>query len=208
MSGTSRPRPATEVAIITVLMPVLNSCSVWSRSTWSLPPCRDTQGYPYLSRSWNSWSHFSCLSTNTSTLPFSYHTPSNCSRRRNLSPSSCTSMICVISLFTVLRSPTMISRGSRSTALASFSICFGNVAEKSTVCRSGRTFWMIMRICGSKPMSNMRSASSITTMVTRLRETSLPACMHRMSIIRPGVHTTISEPRFRSAICSATPAPP
>ena len=32
--------------------------------------------------------------------------------------------------------------------------------------------------------------------------------MHRISIIRPGVHTTISEPRLRSAICSATPAPP
>jgi hypothetical protein len=29
-----------------------------------------------------------------------------------------------------------------------------------------------------------------------------------MSIMRPGVQTTISEPRFRSAICSATPAPP
>ena len=35
----------------------------------------------------------------------------------------------------------------------------GNVAEKSTVWRSGRMFCTIIWICGSKPMSNIRSAS-------------------------------------------------
>ena len=101
---------------MTVLMPRLNSCKVWSRSSWSwgegarprdvvfgrtsgndemgcgcvddprvlkkgwreereakarnkhthaltLPPCRDRQGYPALSKSANSWSHFSCVPT-------------------------------------------------------------------------------------------------------------------------------------------------
>ena len=28
------------------LLPLLNSCRVWSRSNWSLPPCSDKQGYP------------------------------------------------------------------------------------------------------------------------------------------------------------------
>jgi hypothetical protein len=56
--------------------------------------------------------------------------------------------------------------------------------------------------------SYIRSASSSTTIVTLFNEMSFPACMHKISIIRPGVHTTISEPRLRSAICSATPAPP
>ena len=27
-------------------LPLLNSCRVWSRSNWSLPPCSDKQGYP------------------------------------------------------------------------------------------------------------------------------------------------------------------
>jgi hypothetical protein len=60
----------------------------------------------------------------------------------------------------------------------------------------------------AKVKISYRSASSRTTIVTRFNETSLPACIQRISIILPGVQTTISLPRFRSAICSAIPAPP
>jgi hypothetical protein len=77
-----------------------------------------------------------------------------------------------------------------------------------TICRSGRMALRIAEHCGSKPISNIRSASSSTTNVTRCNDYTLPDCMVRMSIKRPGVAVTICVPRFKSAICSATPAPP
>mmetsp|Transcript_4212 Transcript_4212/g.17323 ORF Transcript_4212/g.17323 Transcript_4212/m.17323 type:complete len:208 (+) Transcript_4212:3619-4242(+) len=67
---------------------------------------------------------------------------------------------------------------------------------------------MIRVICGSKPMSNMRSASSSTMYVTRRRLVIRPAPVVSTSIIRPGVHATISHPRLSSPICAATPLPP
>jgi len=67
---------------------------------------------------------------------------------------------------------------------------------------------MMLMIVDIIMFSYIRSASSSTTIVTLFNDMSFPACMQRISIIRPGVHTTISEPRLRSAICSATPAPP
>ena len=59
--------------------------------------------------------------------------------------------------------PTMICTGLLSIPRASLETALGKVAEKSTVCRSGRTLPMMRLICGSKPRSNMRSASSMTT---------------------------------------------
>ena len=67
---------------------------------------------------------------------------------------------------------------------------------------------MMRVICGSKPMSNIRSASSSTMYVTRRRFVIRPPPVVRMSIIRPGVHATISHPRFRSPICDPTLLPP
>jgi hypothetical protein len=66
----------------------------------------------------------------------------------------------------------------------------GNVAENMTVWRSGRVSEMMRAICGSKPMSNMRSASSITRYVTRRQFVILPLLVAMTSIRRPGVHTT------------------
>lgn len=62
--------------------------------------------------------------------------------------------------------------------------------------------------CGSKPRSNILSASSSTRNVTRLRFVTLPLLVTSKSIIRPGVHTTISVPCLHSLICLATPPPP
>ena len=45
----------------------------------------------------------------------------------------------------------------------------GQVADHMSVWRSGRICDTILRICGSKPMSSMRSASSSTRYVTRRR---------------------------------------
>mmetsp|Transcript_24486 Transcript_24486/g.76769 ORF Transcript_24486/g.76769 Transcript_24486/m.76769 type:complete len:212 (-) Transcript_24486:690-1325(-) len=207
--GTSRPRPATPaVATSSVFSPRLNSSSVVSRSTWSMAAWMAAQGYPFVTRSWKSLSHLSWLCTNTMMEPRSNQTPRSCSSRMNLSPSSCTSAICRMFSDATDLPPTVTSSGNLSTCFARRSTALGNVALKSSVCRSGRTWPRIMRICGSKPMSNMRSASSMTTKVTRSKDTRRPACIVRMSIMRPGVHTTTSAPRFRFAICSFTPAPP
>uniref|UniRef100_A0A182QQ22 Uncharacterized protein n=1 Tax=Anopheles farauti TaxID=69004 RepID=A0A182QQ22_9DIPT len=106
------------------------------------------------------------------------------------------------------RPPTCTSIGFFRIRLASASIWRGNVALNITVCLSGRTLSMMRITCGSNPMSNIRSASSNTTYVTRRRFVTRPEFAASMSIIRPGVHTMISAPRFNSAICSEMPVPP
>jgi len=62
--------------------------------------------------------------------------------------------------------------------------------------------------CGSNPMSNIRSASSITRYVTRRILIIRPAPVTRRSISRPGVAATTSAPRLSSEIWLATPLPP
>mmetsp|Transcript_25289 Transcript_25289/g.51953 ORF Transcript_25289/g.51953 Transcript_25289/m.51953 type:complete len:233 (+) Transcript_25289:1137-1835(+) len=207
-SGTSSPRPATEVATMSVRTLFLKLAMASSRSICSLPPCKLKHGYPARIKSSNKRSHRACVSVKMRMCPRSNQTPSNWSRRMNLSPSDRTSAYCVMAVLATERPPTTISTGAVSTLRASASTFWGKVAENKQVWRSGRMFCRTIRICGSKPMSNMRSASSSTTKLTLESEISFPACIVRMSIMRPGVHTTISAPRFSSPIWSATPAPP
>mmetsp|Transcript_10501 Transcript_10501/g.44677 ORF Transcript_10501/g.44677 Transcript_10501/m.44677 type:complete len:256 (-) Transcript_10501:872-1639(-) len=207
-SLTSSPRAATEVATRMLHTSLLKSATVHSRSLCSLPPCRDRHGYPARSKSRNTRSHFSCDETNRMILPRSYHSPKSSSARKKRSFSSRISTICSMSEFTTDFPPTVISTGSVSAARASASIARGNVAENITVCRSGRRLLAMRVICGSKPMSNMRSASSSTTYVTRLKLVIRPPPVVSTSIILPGVHATISHPRFNAPICAATPLPP
>mmetsp|Transcript_17081 Transcript_17081/g.59917 ORF Transcript_17081/g.59917 Transcript_17081/m.59917 type:complete len:277 (-) Transcript_17081:275-1105(-) len=61
------------------------------------------------------------------------------------------------------------------------------------------------RIWGSKPMSSMRSASS-STRCTTLRRLTRPRSTR--STRRPGVATTMSQPRSSSRICVRMSAPP
>lgn len=58
-------------------------------------------------------------------------------------------------------------------------------------------------------LSFLMHSYGITT-DTKIRDYSghLPLLADNMSIIRPGVHTMISQPRFNSAICSDIPVPP
>mmetsp|Transcript_20933 Transcript_20933/g.67360 ORF Transcript_20933/g.67360 Transcript_20933/m.67360 type:complete len:260 (+) Transcript_20933:383-1162(+) len=207
-SFTSRPRPATLVATMIVRSLFLKSAMVWSRSVWSMPPCSASTKYPARISSWNSVSTRACVSAKMRMAPSLLYRPSSCSSRFHLSFSSRTSTTCSTSPLTVERPPTMISMGLIRILRASFSTCDGKVALNMTVCLSGRTFLMISVICGSNPMSNIRSASSITTYVTRCSEMTRPAFRVIRSIMRPGVQTTISAPRLMSAICSATLAPP
>eukprot|EP00965_Chrysotila_dentata_P167851 5542852-Pleurochrysis_carterae.AAC.1 len=126
----------------------------------------------------------------------------------SLASGTSTSTCCSIVLETTEMPPTTICTGLVSTPRASFSTADGKVAEKSTVCLSGRVLPMIRSICGAKPISNMRSASSSTTYVIRWRLVTRPPFAVSMSIIRPGVHTSISAPRLSSAICCLIAAPP
>eukprot|EP01139_Manchomonas_bermudensis_P008041 Amastigsp_a185000_4.p3 type:complete len:130 gc:universal Amastigsp_a185000_4:300-689(+) len=76
------------------------------------------------------------------------------------------SMICVTSAFARMSSmpPTAMriaDEPTQSSAMRRTST--GHVAEKKSICRSGRICAIIDRSCGSKPMSSMRSASSSTT---------------------------------------------
>ena len=52
--------------------------------------------------------------------------------------------------------------------MVSFSISGGMVAEKNSVCRRGGSLAQIFSISGTKPMSSMRSASSMTRISTPL----------------------------------------
>ncbi|RNA22527.1 hypothetical protein BpHYR1_030172 [Brachionus plicatilis] len=67
--------------------------------------------------------------------------------------------------------------GSTNTWRANFSIFFLKVALKSKTCRSGLTWPAIEVTCGSKPMSNMRSASSSTKNSARRSDQELDALL-------------------------------
>mmetsp|Transcript_23078 Transcript_23078/g.65409 ORF Transcript_23078/g.65409 Transcript_23078/m.65409 type:complete len:211 (-) Transcript_23078:1308-1940(-) len=210
MDGTSNPRPATLVATSTPGPSLrLKSEMVESRSSCSLPPCNDKDGYPCRNNCSNRLSARTCVSTNTSAFFLSSTcSPSSWSNRKNFSSSSTNSACCEMLSDATDRPPTMTSTGYFRDLRANVSTAFGNVAENRTVWRSGRTAARMADICGANPISYIRSASSMTTYVTRCNESSLPACIVKMSINRPGVATHTWTPRLRSEICSATAAPP
>jgi hypothetical protein len=117
---------------------------------------------------------------------------------------------------------------SRRKDLASFCTLVGHVAENNSVWRAlvGGSFPMMTAIWGWKPMSSMRSASSITESaggghysVFGIRSSHVPnsfACRRARqagdweskSTRRPGVATTTCGWVFSSAFCSAIGAPP
>ena len=79
---------------------------------------------------------------------------------------------------------------------ASFWIGGGMVAENSSVWRDFGSFEQISSMSGMKPMSSMRSASSITS---RLQSLSMILPRPNRSISRPGVAISTSTP-FSSAL--------
>mmetsp|Transcript_70410 Transcript_70410/g.195965 ORF Transcript_70410/g.195965 Transcript_70410/m.195965 type:complete len:244 (-) Transcript_70410:371-1102(-) len=99
--------------------------------------------------------------------------------------------------FKTSRLPIMTLYGLFKISLASFRTSFGQVAVKKSVWRFLGTLPKILRIWGSKPMSNIRSASSSTKYVTEPRDTTPESTK---STSRPGVATTICAP-YRSLLC-------
>mmetsp|Transcript_1556 Transcript_1556/g.3626 ORF Transcript_1556/g.3626 Transcript_1556/m.3626 type:complete len:218 (-) Transcript_1556:699-1352(-) len=205
----SRPRAATSVATRIEQEPVLNCCSTQSRSPCCLSPWMARAGHP----SWRM------LLVRTSQLRFvsqkmMIFDPSLstiCSMilasRRGFSESSHTSTCC-LTVLTALRVllPTCVRTVSfcrKSRAMPSTSL--GHVAVKKSVWRSGRICPTIFRICGSNPMSSMRSASSRVRNLISARRT-LPRSMK--STRRPGAATTMSAPCSTARSWSRMFSPP
>ncbi|RNA22790.1 hypothetical protein BpHYR1_025289 [Brachionus plicatilis] len=95
--------------------------------------------------------------------------------------------------------PTYNWTGSVKYLVASLRTPSGHVALVITVCLSGRMSSKIFIICGSKPMSSIRSASSSTNMVTLVTFTILADIR---SYRRPGVAIIISTPLVHTLTCS------
>mmetsp|Transcript_8811 Transcript_8811/g.23905 ORF Transcript_8811/g.23905 Transcript_8811/m.23905 type:complete len:205 (-) Transcript_8811:771-1385(-) len=200
MSFTSKPRDATSVATRIGDLPSLNSFNTQSRSSCFLSPWMQRAGKPSSRISRVSWSPPRFVSQKIRILEPSITFSSNLFRRPRLSYSCTTSTYCRM-VCAVRRSsePTLMCTGSSlQMSRASFCTSFGQVALHISVCRSGRTCVVILRTCGSKPMSNMRSASSSTRYVTRFR---LVSPLSRKSMRRPGVPMTTSTPSRRSRCC-------
>mmetsp|Transcript_65924 Transcript_65924/g.129703 ORF Transcript_65924/g.129703 Transcript_65924/m.129703 type:complete len:246 (-) Transcript_65924:132-869(-) len=103
------------------------------------------------------------------------------------------------------RLPIMTLKGWYKISAAKFRTSRGQVAVKNNVCRCLGNLAMILRICGSKPMSSIRSASSKTKVLTASRATCPPS---RKSFKRPGQATMRCTPSLYLNIWSRFGAPP
>mmetsp|Transcript_23107 Transcript_23107/g.53417 ORF Transcript_23107/g.53417 Transcript_23107/m.53417 type:complete len:257 (+) Transcript_23107:214-984(+) len=209
-SGTSMPRPSTSVPMMTEMRPDLKSPRARSRSRWSLSPWTDAAGQP---RSYSSASSVSAdrfVLTKTIVLPDT--ALSRSTHVRVLSrPSTCITF-CVTEEAAPPTRPTLSITGLSRKLSAMRMTVRGKVAENIIVCLppSGPLHGMsarstILRICGSKPMSSIRSASSITRCATLASET-LPLSIRSTS--RPGVATSSVHPLSRLLIWERISAPP
>mmetsp|Transcript_30847 Transcript_30847/g.83580 ORF Transcript_30847/g.83580 Transcript_30847/m.83580 type:complete len:234 (+) Transcript_30847:1117-1818(+) len=207
IEGMSRPRAATSVAISTSTFRFLKFLRIRMRSPWSRSPCRN----PVLF--WRKSVKF-CVSssalamdfTKMRTWPLASISSTCLASHAHLSSSFfITSTHCTMFEAACPPWPTVMRTGWCSKSRASFSIFGGKVAEKSKICRVGRTFCTMERTWYSKPMENMRSASSSTTKVTRRK---LQPFILTTSIKRPGLPIAISAPRLTSLNCSNLESPP
>jgi hypothetical protein len=107
-------------------------------------------------------------------------------------------------LVALLRATSMVS-GSVRKLLASFLISGEKVAENIRFWRFFGSRLMMRCRSGRKPMSSMRSASSITSICTWPR---LMFFCSTWSSRRPGVAMTISTPRRRISVCGFMSMPP
>mmetsp|Transcript_80650 Transcript_80650/g.246531 ORF Transcript_80650/g.246531 Transcript_80650/m.246531 type:complete len:208 (-) Transcript_80650:688-1311(-) len=207
MSLTSSPREATSVATRIGLFPSLNSFSTQSRSSCFLSPWMHKAGQPSkrISRVISSLDRL--LAQKIRIFDPSITFSRRRFRRPRLSCSWITSTYCrIVCAVRNSRAPTLMCTGSSlQMSRASRWTSFGQVALHMSVWRSGRHCEQIFRTCGSKPMSNMRSASSSVRYVTRFRFVSPQS---RKSMSRPGVAMTISTPSFRSCCCGLRGTPP
>mmetsp|Transcript_5482 Transcript_5482/g.16626 ORF Transcript_5482/g.16626 Transcript_5482/m.16626 type:complete len:253 (+) Transcript_5482:83-841(+) len=194
-AGTSRPRAATSVATSTGVWPCLNEFSTASRSCWRLSPWMEPARNSRII-AMHSWSHIRLVEQKTM-----MRAPGGLDLRIFASSAffSCMPLtictFCVMDLLATSFSSTppmntctvWLTTNCDAIALTSR----GHVALKNSVCRALGSARTIFWICGSKPMSSMRSASSSTRYETWPRRI-WPAS--RKSFRRPGVAMTMATP--------------
>mmetsp|Transcript_19045 Transcript_19045/g.57134 ORF Transcript_19045/g.57134 Transcript_19045/m.57134 type:complete len:222 (-) Transcript_19045:103-768(-) len=207
MVGTSRPRAARSVAMRTSTLRLRKESRTLMRSSWPMSPCSVTASF--CRRSLKSAASFSAPCFDLQKMqswPFFRNPSTRCMSQGHFASSVGTISTCC-TMFSAAwpRVPIVIRIGCRRRSLESSSIFGGKVAEKRRVWREGRTFWTTERIWSSKPICSMRSASSSTTKVQRLR---LQPFILMMSMMRPGVAMTISLPFFTSLNCWYFERPP
>mmetsp|Transcript_53501 Transcript_53501/g.116639 ORF Transcript_53501/g.116639 Transcript_53501/m.116639 type:complete len:209 (-) Transcript_53501:587-1213(-) len=208
MSLMSSPRAATSVATRIGARPDLKSASTRSRSRCSLSPWIALQPI-CLESARCSWSHVRLVEQKMSTREAPGRVLICCTKWWSLSCGDEIMMIrCSTSLLAVsfsLAVPMVTWHGSRWNSEASLLTSRGHVAVYMSDWYPGGTRAMIFRICGSNPMSSMRSASSSVKIITVSRETRARSIR---STSLPGVATRSSHPRSRSRSWSRMSAPP
>mmetsp|Transcript_24187 Transcript_24187/g.37313 ORF Transcript_24187/g.37313 Transcript_24187/m.37313 type:complete len:234 (-) Transcript_24187:765-1466(-) len=224
-SFTSSPRAATSVAQRMRNCPALKAFITLVRSHWARSPWRASTAKPSSHNRLARSLQVVFLATNTMTLSWSCFAlfesppsvlllllPHNCFKiatsLSHFSASAQTKMCCVISLLATseLTSPTLTWIGSTKKSKANRCISLGHVAENNMVCLCGCVACLrTARICGSNPMSSMRSASSSTTFIMPSRE-ALRISIR--SLRRPGVAMIMSTPASSDLICGYLGAPP
>mmetsp|Transcript_105581 Transcript_105581/g.315368 ORF Transcript_105581/g.315368 Transcript_105581/m.315368 type:complete len:211 (+) Transcript_105581:372-1004(+) len=206
MDLTSRPRAATSVATRILDWPDLKAPRAMSRSRWSLSPWMASHFTPMRSRLRWSWSHmrlvFVKMITWPSALRRQFTSWLSFSRTLLQTMTSC-SMSALAWSSSAL--PILTSTGSRKKSWAILRTSFGQVAVNIIVCLRVGMWPMTFRICGSKPMSSIRSASSRTRKRTSPRLIIRPS---RKSFRRPGVPVSRWGLRLRSPSWGPLGAPP
>mmetsp|Transcript_80097 Transcript_80097/g.206121 ORF Transcript_80097/g.206121 Transcript_80097/m.206121 type:complete len:215 (-) Transcript_80097:1004-1648(-) len=206
----SSPRAATSVAAMSATLPLRKLSRASSRWRWSLSPWMATTLVPSRLKSRSSWSHMRLVPQKMSPRR-SGGLPTRCSRSAAVSrlilsfPTICT--ICVMSAFALSSSrlPICTWYGRFRKSSASFRTSFGHVAVKKSVWRWLGTSRKILRICGSKPMSSIRSASSRTSLQISESRTCRPS---RKSFRRPGVAMRQWHPARMAPSCMPFGCPP
>ena len=161
----SRPRPATSLQTRRLTSPSLNAASVSVRRCCTMSPCSARASKPW------RWSEALTISTSFLRLQkiSALCTASSRSRTRNATrfSSGSTRIIAWLTVpATVAGGATLTSLGLIRNSLPSFLISGPSVAENMRVWRMRGSVWTMRSTSGMKPMSSMRSASSITKTLT------------------------------------------
>mmetsp|Transcript_67808 Transcript_67808/g.189895 ORF Transcript_67808/g.189895 Transcript_67808/m.189895 type:complete len:211 (-) Transcript_67808:488-1120(-) len=206
----SSPLAATSVAHRTRASPLRNLLSAVSRLDWSRSPWISSVHKPKDLSLFNSQARFVqffLVLLKTKQLPPSASCPKIRFKADILSSFELQiSTLCVMFVFVVMSSePIWICMGSLMYFLAKSRHSRGHVAVNIDICRSQGHLSSTCLICGSKPMSSMRSASSSTANLTCDRST-VPES--QKSLRRPGVAMRQSGPSLIFHSWSRLLAPP
>mmetsp|Transcript_112043 Transcript_112043/g.349186 ORF Transcript_112043/g.349186 Transcript_112043/m.349186 type:complete len:209 (-) Transcript_112043:442-1068(-) len=206
MDLTSRPRAATSVATRIFDCPDLKAPRAMSRSLWSLSPWIASHFTPMRSRVRWSWSHIRLVFVKMITWPSALRRqPTSCCSFSRTFPQTMTSCSMSALAWSSSALPILTSMGSWKKSWAILRTSLGHVAVNIIVCLRVGMLPMTFRICGSKPMSSILSASSSTRNRTSPRLIIRPSIK---SFRRPGVPVRRWGLRLRSPSWGPLGAPP